>query len=124
MRNSLLHYLLALGIFLIQILPRRSFKLSFGKHYHYSLRRNAANMIDKGLETVDVQNVSIRYEAVIEKEDDIDISYSSELQRSEFNPKPLSSGDPVDVWNWWQRRKMSEILLKSAIRSNESDIRF
>jgi hypothetical protein len=35
-----------------------------------------------------------------------------------FKPKALEGMTPAEVWQWWQRRRQSEGVLKSAIASN------
>ena len=75
------------------------------------------------IESIGIKNVSLRFQAFLEKEKDIEITLIPEVQRLEFTPRSFSKGTASDIWEWWRSRKSSEAALKSAISSNISDIR-
>ena len=67
------------------------------------------------------------FESFLGAEDLVIISSGTAAQggvyRSYFQPRQIANATDRELWQWWQERKMTERVLKSAVGSSKRDIR-
>ena len=97
---------------------------SFPIFSHFRQRRTTFFMaktvkMDPSASTDVCENMTLRFQSLIEKEPALFFSYEKSNQHTYIVPKQFQNISSNDIWNWWQTRKSAEKLLKKSIASNE-----
>lgn len=64
------------------------------------------------------QNLTARFASLLAKESGLHIFFEDLNQHTYVVPRSFINATDDEIWTWWQRKKETEKILKSAIASN------
>jgi hypothetical protein len=64
------------------------------------------------------QNLTARFSSILTKDSGLHVFFETLNQHTYIVPRSFINATADEVWTWWQRKKETEKILKSAIASN------